>query len=243
LDQGEEVAVIFRIQECLQVAVNAAYRTAFQQFFAKHSELQVTANEDLLVSAVQSAGGAITAENLEAVVNDSTVRSRLTTTQAHKDQLAAEQAEEQHWTATADKGGSMIVDMTSYLLGPDGEPKGRTKWDKQIIQKRLDKETSDLLALSFDELSEKHAQWKYKKDLESMSVEEVRAIVQAADKQRRSAYTEFLPIPSTYSPPGKPEVHIPWTTELFKRLPVLENKRLFKLFGEAQLNAAVNGGN
>jgi hypothetical protein len=229
-----------------KLATNGQYAEAFHHFFMAHPELAVIANELILASKSQALFGAVTAQNLEAVLSDPEIRRKLAFSEAHRALVTADRDAYnlalQQATTTATQGASMILDLTKYLLA-DGEPKGKTHYDKQIIQRRLDKETADLMALTFDELSQKHAEWKYKKDLESMSVSEVRAIVQAADKQRRSAYTEFLPIPSTYSPPGKPDVRIPWSTELFKRLPVLENKRLFKLFGEAQLNAAVNGGN
>jgi hypothetical protein len=174
------------------------------------------------------------------------VQKQLGTTQAYKDDQAAEADELQHWTATADKGGAMIVDMTRYLIGEDGEPKGRTKWDKQIIQRRLDKETADLLALTFDELSERHASWLFKRRLESMTAAEVKAIVKRDDLARRAGYTEFKPIPTNYSPPDKETAFIPWSQQLLTKLPAAELSRLMKVYGEKQLNnaaATARGGN
>src|SRR6202030_3352058 len=94
----------------------AGYQKSFDQLYMQHPELNVIANEGLLVSAVQKGGGAITSENLEIVANDPAVKARLATTQAYKNNLAAEQAEQQHWTAAADKAGAMVVAMTAYLL-------------------------------------------------------------------------------------------------------------------------------
>ena len=134
----------------------------------------------------------------------------------------------------------MILDLTNYLLNDEGEVKGKGRYEQAVIQKRLDKETAELSALTYDQLSERHAQWQYQKKLEGMSTEQIRAIVREEDKSRRAVFTEFLPIPASYSPPGKPEVFIPWSTELLRRLPSVEQRRLFKLFGEAQLNGALN---
>jgi hypothetical protein len=222
------------------LAANDAYAGAFRTFFAAHPSLNLTANELILASLVQSAGGAITAENLEIVANDPAVKARLATTQAYKDDQAAEQAERDHWSNISRQGANMILDLTNYLLGEDGEVKGKGRYEKAVIQKRLDKETAELSALTYDQLSTRHAQWEYEQKLRGMSTEEVRAIVRGEDKARRASYTEFLPIPEKYSPPGKPEVFIKWSTELFKRLPAVEQRRLFKLFGEIQLNAALN---
>jgi hypothetical protein len=221
-----------------KLCANAGYHNAFDQLYMQHPELNVIANEGLLVSAVQKAGGAITSENLEIVANDPAVKARLATTQAYKNNLAAEQAEQQHWTAAADKAGAMVVAMTAHLLGENGEPKGRTKWDKQIIQKRLDAETAALLALSFDELSEKHEAWLYKRRLESMTAAEVRDIVKADDLKRRATYTEFRPLPESYSPPNKETVFIPWSQQLLTKLPAAELFRLMQLYGSKQLNGA-----
>jgi hypothetical protein len=227
-----------------KLATNGQYAEAFHQCFMTHPELAVTANELILASQSQALFGAVTAQNLEAVLSDPEIRRKLTFSEAHQARLTADRDAYnlalQQATTTATQGASIILDLTAYLLGPDGLPKGKTRWDKAIIERRLEKETSDLMALTFDELSEKHEAWLYKRRLESMTASEVREIVKADDLKRRSTYTEFLTIPSTYSPPGKPDVKIPWTRELLKRLPDVELRRLFKVFGEAQLNEAVN---
>jgi hypothetical protein len=228
-----------------QLAANASYAKAFHQFFMLYPSLNLTANELLLADAHRAIFGPrtdLTSENLEVIARGSRMQEKLAVTQQYKEELAAEDAALQQSRVTAREAASMIVQMTAYLL-TDGEIKGRTQYDKLVNKKRLNKETAELSTLSREELLERYSAWKYKKDLEGMSVEDVRKIVQQDDKQRRAAFTEFLPIPASYSPPGKPDVHIPWSTELFKKLPILEKKRLFKLFGEAQLNAAVNGGN
>jgi hypothetical protein len=225
-----------------KLAANEQYASAFHSFWMAHPELAVIANEMILAAQSQALFGAVTSQNLEIVFSDPEIRRKLAFSEAHRAlvtsdrdayNLALQQA-----TTTATQGASMILDLTNYLLGPDGEPKGRTRWDKQIIEKRLQKETSDLMALSFDELSQKHAEWKYKQDLQSMTVEQVRAIVKEDDKARRAGYTEFRPIPPSYSPPNKDTVFIPWSQQLLTKLPAAELSRLMQIYGSQQLNSA-----
>jgi hypothetical protein len=244
--RGEEIneTLVRRVISSVapQLATNAQYAGAFQQFFMTHPELAVDANENILAKQSQQLFGAVSAENLELLFSDPQVKAQLVFSEAHQSRVTADRDaynhELQQATTTAAQGASMILDLTKYLIAPDGEPKGKTRWDKAILQKRLDSETAALMALSFDELSEKHEAWLYKHRLESMTADEVRSIVKLDDLARRATYTEFQPLPQSYSPPNKETVFIPWSHQLLTKLPAAELARLMQLYGHEQLNSA-----
>jgi len=57
--------------------------------------------------------------------------------------------------------------------------------------------------------------------------------------QGRQKFQQFESIPATYSPPGKPEVSIPWSPLLIKKLPSTEILKISRRFGWDQINAAI----
>jgi hypothetical protein len=57
--------------------------------------------------------------------------------------------------------------------------------------------------------------------------------------QGRQVSSQFAVLPPNYSPPGEPEVQIPWSVQLLKRLPPSETKRLIRVYSANAINAAI----
>lgn len=235
---GNEIAVAVRAVQH-QLVPNRQWSQAFESLYAKYSGLRLQSNEALLTAAYRESFGGdllMSPDRLIRLAETQQVAQQLAMNQEWQDQQAAYTQQVQNTAAESRELAQMIIDLTSYLMGSDGSPLGVNEYVRRQTAARIERETNALLAIHADELRARHADWKYKRDLQNMSAAEVRDVVK--DQSRLQRYSEFQPIPPEYQMPGK-QVSVPWSRQLLQRLPSMEIRRLFKTYGESQLNAAV----
>jgi hypothetical protein len=208
-----------------KLAVNPEYAEAYRVFFERHPEYALECNMVILDAALIKRSDAVTAENLEELIlpgNPHSVLDQLAIT-AEAAQARAEEAERQ----------SIIANLVGGLK-PVVDERGRKVLTNRSGFRVLYKdELERIKTLPLEGLRQLRDEKAEKKRLQQMSPAEIRQAV----RTNQSSYSRYEQLPDLYYPPGK-DVGVPWSQNLFRRLPTQEQRRLLNHFGNDQLTTA-----
>jgi len=209
-----------------QLATNNDYAEAYRTFFQKYPEYAVEANMAVLDDLHH--GEDITAQTLEELLENPNVIRQLAVTAEASNQ----QADEHELNAIiAEIVGNLKTQIDGRGRKLCTDASGRHLVDYKTEVERIQ-------SLGLEDLRALLADRTERRRLRSLSKEELHQVV----KSNSSAWpSRYEPIPSQYIVPGK-DIGINWSFQLLKRLPTPEQKRLLRIFGEAQINAACAAG-
>lgn len=222
-------AVLEALQRC-QHRLADNYTNAIREFFSRHSEFaDHEANRRVVADALEKSSVAVPDENdLEDLLDPGNHNGVFGSLLKSAEAVEAEGREERR-ASLVDKvlaNAPVLVTGTSDKEGERAKRKAREEWEKRIRAMSL----PDLIRV------------RQKQELRSGSTDAAREIVLEADKQKADEFHDkrFTHWPGVYVPPGKDaSVGVPLTVQLFRRLPAHEISRLFRIFGESQINAAL----
>jgi hypothetical protein len=208
----------FRIKN--QLATNGDYHESYQIFFSKHPEYALEANMAVLDDIHH--GEEITAQSLEELLENPNVVRQLSLTVEASNQ----QSEQQEWDAIV----VQLIDVKTFIDG-----NGRRVCYDELGRITAYKDFSERVkTMGLEDLRKIRDDKAEKQRLRAMPRDELRQAVRESAPAWPSRYE---PIPPQYVVPGK-DIGINWSFQLFKRLPTQEQKRLLRVFGEAQINTA-----
>ncbi len=216
---------IERLGRSGQLAVNADYAQAYRTFFNTHPELTLEGNMSVLDAALAESGEAVTAENLEDLLQPGhpySVLSQLSIT-AEAEQS---QAEQQEWNAII----AELIEVKTFI-----DSRGRRACYDELGRITAYKEFSERIkAMSLEDLRRIRDSRAEVQRLRGMSVKELQQVVRDNAPATPSRYEL---IPPQYVVPGK-DIGINWSFQLLRRLPSQETARLIRMYGNDQVTAA-----
>lgn len=210
-----------------QLAVNDEYAEAYQTFFERHPEYGLEANMAILDGVLTKHGEAVTAENLEELLMPGNPHCVL-----HQLAMTAEAAKAQ---ADEQERQAIISDLVGGLKPVIDERGRKVLTNRSGFRVLYAAEVERINALPLEGLRQLRDEKAEKKRLQQMSSEEVRQTL----RQTATPFSRYEKLPDQYFPPGK-EVGLPWSANLFRRLPSQEQRRLLAHYGDEQLTAAIN---
>jgi hypothetical protein len=223
--------------EPLELPINSVWLNIYQTLQKTHWDYNVTcdASRFRLEKECQSRGVPFTLENFESAfqkLKDNFIKHN----QEWQEVQEAERLRKELLTAYQEP-------LERILVGGHYQTRPRLQAHTPEF---FEKERARLASLTLEQLrTEARAKAEATARAESEREEKQRLanlphdeLVQVAN-QGRQKFQQFEMISATYSPPGKPEVQIPWSTLLIKRLPSTEILKLSRRFGWDQINAAI----
>lgn len=202
------------------------YGGALTLFFTNHPEFEShQANSELLAGAWEREGlvAPMDDDQAELVIhpgspNHVVLRKSVLALQAEGDEYRRQQLAEK-----------IIANAPVLVLdGKDREADRRKKKAREEWKERI--RAMDLESLK---------RVKEKQSLSQGDVSDAQAIVQNADRERQNELVDrqFQKIPELYYPANKDiSVGVPWSPVLIHKLPRMEIERLFRIYGQQQIN-------
>ena len=236
--QAEKPVTVFQLGRIFNqvehmLIPSSSYMAAYREFFAKTPEFDDSdANRNLLDAAFLEKGlnhRELSAEDLANILPNTQGLS--VTAEALQDESDRQERKR------------ILKECIARLVDADGKPKITLSRDGLSPQSAHRREVERLEALDLNALRAIKQKRQDTQALREMPVEDLRKKVRQEFDSSHPTFSQYLPLPTFYSPPYKPDVEIPWSAELLKRLPSLEQRRLMRLYGNEQLTAALNAVN
>jgi hypothetical protein len=205
-----------------------AFRDVFPEFAIQDNE----ATREVVVDRLIQLGLPNTATAVRAVIPELLRNGKIN----HTSEFLSEQADIQRRTdAAANEAREtlrMVDEILHYMLNENGKVR------REYTQRQFNEKQAGLQALPFDQLVTRYNEVMTHRAQRKSSVEELRSTVRTdATRQRQALYSRYERIPDHYRVPGK-DVDVPWSFNLFKRLPTTEQRRLLDHYGDQQITAA-----
>lgn len=240
LHYDETAEIIERLGREGKLVPFASYQAAFAETFPEVSLQDNEAIRGLVVDRLVQLGLPNTSVAVRAVIPELLREGKI----SHTPEFLAEQAETKSRIDAAAHEARETLRMTDEILHYMVDENGKVK--REYTQKQFDQKQAALQAMSFADLTARYHYVMEQRAQRKAPVSELRDVVRTdAVRQRQALYQRYEPIPDQYRVPGK-DVDVPWSFNLFKRLPTMEQRRLLDHYGSDQIDAACRqqqGGN
>jgi hypothetical protein len=207
-----------------KLCLSPRWSEAFRIFFERHPELNCDANVEILDAALQARA---THARLEALLSYDHIHRQLATTASGARQFADETERQR-----------LVSDLVASL-----KPQIDGRTGKQVVYRNrthatsYGEEVSRIEGLPLADLRQINTERLEKQRIAGLSREEIHTEMKLQAAANCPQHTRYASITPEYEIPGK-SVSVPWSAQLFGRLPISEQRRLMDRFGNEQLTAA-----
>ena len=197
------------------------------------------ANQELLLQAITQAGQPVTLDGL--VFLSEQLQEHLTAKPDRSQMLQARQAEIREIKERND----LIAAECARLVVEKGRPRASLGSATVSPAQALRTRTAEIYAMSLEQLREAKNKRDARLAMRDMPVEELRARVRFDHAASHTPYTRFEPITPRFhfSFAAIGDLGHEWSTELLKKIPSTELAKCLRLFGEEQIQEAIEAAN